>query len=377
MAKVLIANLGAELYGADRMAWETATGLRGAGHDVTVVLPGPGPLADLLTDAGIPVRTAPTAIVRKSALRPRGLLGLVRDAVGSVRPGLRLLADVRPDVLVVNSIVAPLWLALGRLRGVRVVCHVHEGETGLARPLAVLLHLPLHLAHHLVVNSRFSLDVVAAAAPALRRRSTVVYNAVAGPPAPTPPRPHPEPLRLLYVGRLSPRKGPDVAVAALRVLRDRGLDARLTLLGSVFTGYEWFEQQLRETVATSGLADRVQLAGFRSDRWPDTAEADVVLVPSVADEPFGNVAVEAALAARPQVVTDTGGLPEAVEGLTACVRVPPGDPEALAAAVVRIRDDWTRFAAAAEREAAPTAERFSPARYAAELDAVVRAQLGG
>ena len=89
------------------------------------------------------------------------------------------------------------------------------------------------------------------------------------------------PVRLLFVGRLSPRKGPQVALATLQELLGRGIDARLGLLGSVFEGYEWFEAELQATVAEQGLADRVEFLGFRADIWPYLADADVVLVPSV------------------------------------------------------------------------------------------------
>ena len=96
-------------------------------------------------------------------------------------------------------------------------------------------------------------DVLAEVAPRTARRSAVVHNAVAGPPVVRPVRSTPTgPLQLLYVGRLSPRKGPQVAVAALGELVRRGVDAHLTLLGSVFPGYEWFEAELRTSIAAAG-----------------------------------------------------------------------------------------------------------------------------
>jgi glycosyltransferase involved in cell wall biosynthesis len=228
------------------------------------------------------------------------------------------------------------------------------------------------LADRVVANSRFTLEVLAEVAPRLRRRSTVVPNAVRGPADPEPARAElTGPLRLLYVGRLSPRKGPQVAVATLQELRSRGVDARLTLVGSVFEGYEWFADELRSTVADAGLGDRVEFAGFTADVWPHLAAADVALVPSIGDESFGNTAVEAVLAARPLVVSAHSGLREAAAGYAAAQAVDAGRPEEWADAVQRLTADWPATRTAALADAAEARRRHAPERYRDELVAAV------
>jgi glycosyltransferase involved in cell wall biosynthesis len=67
------------------------------------------------------------------------------------------------------------------------------------------------------------------------------------------------------------------------------------------------------------------------------AAADVAVAPSIY-EPFGLVAVEAMASGTPVVVSDTGGLREVVDGPCG-LRIAPEDPEALAAALVRVLDD--------------------------------------
>ena len=64
----------------------------------------------------------------------------------------------------------------------------------------------------------------------------------------------------------------------------------VTLLGTAFEGYEWYEEQLRERAASSGVD--VDFAGFHSDIWPFLEQTDVLVVPSRMAEPFGNTAVE-------------------------------------------------------------------------------------
>ena len=362
---VLVVHPGSELYGADRVLLESATALA-TRYDVTVAVPGPGPLVDELEGRGIRVALCPMPVLRNSALRPRGFLLLVRDALRGAVPALRLMRRHGHAGVYVNTVTLPSWPLLARLAGRRTLCHVHEAERSRPRLMRRALALAPALSDRVVVNSRFTLDVLTEVAPRLLARSTVVYNGVQGPAEVVPPRAVLDsPLRLLFIGRLSPRKGPQVAVAVLAELVRRGVDARLSVVGSVFEGYEWFEAELRASVASLGLADRVEFRGFRADIWPEVADSDVVLVPSVSEESFGNTAVEAMLAARPLVVSDTSGLREAAAGYASAQAVDPGEPLEWADAVERVVADWPAFRRAAGEDAALARERHSAATYGA------------
>lgn len=365
-APALVVHPGAELYGSDRMLLEAVSALVDAGRPVTVALPGPGPLTPLLRDRGADVVVCPMPVLRKAALRPAGAVRLLRDGLTGLLPAVALVR--RHGSVYVNTLTIPSWLVLARLLRRPVLCHVHEAERSAPRLLRRAMALAPRLADGVVVNSRFSLGVLADVAPSLRERAVVVYNGVQGPADVTPARRAPDgALRLLFIGRLSPRKGPQVAVATLRELLARGIDAHLTLLGSVFEGYEWFEEELHEAVREAGLEARVDFLGFRPEVWPVLAGADVVLVPSLVDEPFGNTAVEAVLAARPVVVSGTSGLVEAVTGYGSAQCVEPGRTDAWADAVARIAADWPRYRDAAAEDAATAALRHAPREYQRHL----------
>ncbi len=363
-AGVLLAHPGAELYGSDRMLLASVEALVADGRRVTVALPGPGPLVAEIEIRGATVRTCRMPVLRKSALRPRGLVRLCREALAGAVPAWRLVREVGRGGVYVNTLTIPTWLAFARLARVRSVCHVHEAER--ANPLTVrrVMAAPLLLADRVVANSGYTREVLAEAVPVLRGRTRVVPNVVTGPDAPSPARSRLEdPLRLVYVGRLSPRKGTDVAVRAVALLARRGIAAELSLLGATFAGYEWFERELRELAAGPDTAGRIHLLGFDPTVWPRLAASDIVLVPSVGDESFGNAAVEAVLAARPSVVSDIGGLREAAAGFRSVEFVPPGDAEALATAVARIADEWASYASFADTDAVQARRRHDPARY--------------
>lgn len=375
--KVLAVHPSGELYGSDRVLLESVDAFRERGWAVDVTLPTPGPLVDELERRGAVVEIVRSPILRKAYLRGFGPLRLLVETLRAVPVGLRFLRRSRPHVIYVSTLTAPLWLPLARLLRIPVVAHVHEAEEAASRPVRVALAAPLLLAHRIVTNSRFSTGVLASAIPAVGRRSTVIYNGVPGPSAPVAPRERLEPpVRLLYLGRISERKGVLDLVDAVIELTERGTPVVLDVVGAVFPGYEWVDEEVRSRVAASGLEDRVVLHGFDTDVWGHLARADIMIVPSQMAEPFGNTAVEGALAARPVIASAAGGLVEATDGTRSSLGVPPGSPAAIADAVERQVANWAEVRSWAIDDAARAEARFAPAVYRTAIADVVAELVG-
>lgn len=140
---------------------------------------------------------------------------------------------------------------------------------------------------------------------------------------------------LLSVGSLVPRKGHIVLLRALDRLEKAGLREpwRLIIAGS---GEE--RGALEAFVESHGLAGRVHLVGHRDDIPDLQAAADIFLMPSLW-EGLPLAVLEAMLARTALVATDASGIPEAVESGVEGLLVPPGDEEALAAALRRLLED--------------------------------------
>jgi glycosyltransferase involved in cell wall biosynthesis len=165
-------------------------------------------------------------------------------------------------------------------------------------------------------------------------------------------------------------------VRAIAVLRDRGRDARLEIVGDVFRGYEWYSAELDELIDAEGLTGVVTSHGYDADVWPHVAACDVMIVPSRTDESFGNTAVESILGQRPVIVSDLSGLREAVSEYPTARIVPPGDAGAVADAVQEIIDTWPDVIRYAPSAAAAAAARHSVERYRRTVASTVEGVTG-
>ena len=144
---------------------------------------------------------------------------------------------------------------------------------------------------------------------------------------------------LAYAGSLIPRKGVATLLRALAELIPDFPEVLLLVAGG---GSQ--EGRLRELSRELALEDRVRWLGHLSRERMEEAlgPAWIQVVPSLWQEPFGNVAVEAAMRATPVVASRVGGLKEIViEGETGLL-VPPGEPGALAAGLRRLLSDPKR-----------------------------------
>lgn len=183
------------------------------------------------------------------------------------------------------------------------------------------------------------------------------------------------PARTGYVGRLlHPHKGLDVLLDAAET------DPRIHL---AIAGAGPYEAEIRRRAASPALAGRVELHGHLAgeELAAFSRTLDVLAVPSVAApgwlEQFGRVAVEAMAAGVPVVASDSGALRDVVGG--AGTLVPPGDPAALARALVAVVDDPAqaeRMRAAGRARAAEYTWAAIAERYEAMYREVVRSPRG-
>ncbi|HOT90784.1 MAG TPA: glycosyltransferase family 4 protein [Anaerolineae bacterium] len=151
--------------------------------------------------------------------------------------------------------------------------------------------------------------------------------------------------RLIYVGGLGAHKGVHTAIEAVARLKARAtaLDPQLTIIGA---GHPNYEAQLRDLEHTLGLSGKIHFQGALPQEAvpPILAENDILIVPSIWEEPFGRVIVEGMAAGLVVVGTATGGSAEILVDNENGLVFPPGDAEALAECLLRLIQDPALYA---------------------------------
>jgi glycosyltransferase involved in cell wall biosynthesis len=360
--RVLAVSPLASVAGGEVMLLRLAPELRSRRWDVAATVPGKGELEERLRKEGIPTVRMPLG--QPARRKPvAGVAGLAR--------AVRACGDT--DVVLLNGLSTQRVLRAVRLRRRPAVLHVTNpivnGVPAWSRSWT------WSVVRAVFTDSEASAaECIAAGAPADRVHAIhpPAWGGVMEPRA----APLDGPGRVGFVGRLEPRKGiEDLITAARRFLRNR-THAKVTIVGapseSAPPGYTG---SLRAAARASGVMDRIEFAGWSDDGAAALEQFDVVCVPSHA-EPYGTVAAEAAAHGVPVVATRVGGLEEVVvDGQTGSL-VPPGNPAALAEAVVPYLEDEAlrkRVGAAAHARAL---EMFAPGPYADRVDALLREAVG-
>lgn len=361
-----------------------------AGHDVLV----------LTSDARLPDReddTAPPVPVER-ALRGYwdwGSHGALNASLGqrlaierhNQRVVRQTLERFRPDVVSVWSLVYMSFSIVTQMEKVGLPMVVSLGDDWITyawaldewtrifekrawlRPLGRLTgletRLPTFAGATVTAASEMIRDSVAKSAPWTFPDVAIIRMGVETRDFPLAP-PHPDrwDWRLLYVGRVVPNKGIATAIKALPLLPDA---ARLDVDGY---GPPETIAEMQDLARSLGVSERVAFTRSpRSELADRYREADVVVFPSEWPEPFGLVPLEAMARGTPVVATGTGGSGEFLHDGENCLRFPPGDPSALAAAVSRLAGDVELRRLVAEG-GARTAGEMTIDRYAQRLEAV-------
>jgi glycosyltransferase involved in cell wall biosynthesis len=136
-----------------------------------------------------------------------------------------------------------------------------------------------------------------------------------------------------YMGGVTPEKGQDIAIEALRILEHSLPSARLVVAGK-FCGREWEQAQCETQLARN----RLKRLGPIDNLADFFAGLDLYAMPSRA-EGLGSAALLAMAHGVPVVATRVGGLPELVEDQRTGWLVPPDSPPALADVIVSAAAD--------------------------------------
>lgn len=345
-------NHHTELVGGGELSMlQLMSGLKAAGHSVALVSSGEGELAERARAEGHEVYIAPMPSI---GLR----------SIAALAAWKRLLSEHAPEILHAQTPRAAFYASLaGKKASVTSIFHCRVAARD--RKLDPIL---VRMASCVVCNSHATAQRFAAwpwLKPVVIHNGldvevlTVVEDVNES-----------DAMRLLFVGRLSEEKQPEIAWKVFSQLAGEFPQLQLIFVGGADRLNPGLFSGLKREIARSTYKDRVSLVGSQPNVSPWYATADVVIMPS-RYEGFGRVLVETMAHGVPVVAFRVGGIPEVVENGRQGILVGPQDVGAMRDAVAGLLkdDEKRRRMGEAGRE---RARHFSLASHVQAVDAVYR-----
>lgn len=327
---------------------DLAVELRHRGHEVRVF--------------GVSERTTPPGIVRigRTTRIPINA-GIARIAIsplliGRMRVALR---RAQPDIVHIHEpFVSTISLAALMTARAPVVATFHSGATtnGYKRVRAVVQPLWDRITVRIAVSNAARGLVEEAFGPGAR----IIPNGV-DLDAFARTGPAPDANRILFFGRLEPRKGAQVLASAWPDVVAAVPQARLTIAGDGALRASLERDLAPYDVAFDGTFDRARLIELLGGH-------DIACLPAIGGESFGITLIEAMAARRAVVATAVPGYTSVIRSEAEGLLVPPLDPEALAKALIHLLTDpeaRSRVAAGGRSRA----DRFAWPRVTDEIEA--------
>ena len=384
-AQILFFDHTAKMGGGEVSLFNLVTHLDRQKFEPIVVLAQEGELREKLSRVGVEVHVLPldsdVGEVRKDSLvgaRAVSFEQIAQIALYVWRLS-RFLRGRGAQIVHANSLKADVLGALAaRLAGVPIIWHVRDRIADDYLPGAAARAFRLacrFMPTFLIVNSVATLETLRLPSA---RRARVLYNGVVHdglPPEDFQSEPqterdeHSAPV-IALVGRISPWKGQDIFLLAAAQVVKEFPDARFQIIGAPLFGEEAWEREVRALCTSLHLDENVEWLGFRRDVPALVAGCDLLVHASKTGEPFGQVVVEAMMAARPVVATRGGGIPEIVMDGETGLLVPMDDAPSMARAILEVLRDPQRARDMGRSGQARAHSTFTIERTAAKVERV-------
>lgn len=166
--------------------------------------------------------------------------------------------------------------------------------------------------------------------------------------------PNIEKLRIVYAGVIVPFKGLHILIEALKIIDDKNVDFECSLAGDNLD--EEYLNTLQEYVIKHRMDEKVKFLGYlpREKLINLFSKKNILVFPSVWEEPFGISQVEGMAPGLTLITSATGGASEIVEADISGLTIPPNDSQVLAESLISLTKDrirWKNIAAAGQERA--------------------------
>ena len=364
MKKLTVIHLVEDMKtgGAERVIADIAEGLDSEKYDVRVwCIARGGNTADELAEKGIEVKILGIS----SYHNPLKILRLKR-----------LLTEAGPDIVHTHGYFASV---IGRLSakkaGIPIIfAHVHSTYWDYKKKHILMERKLSRFTHKIICCSRAVENFVKDIEKVGDGKTLVIYNGVDeerfypmedAPSIRTELGIDEKALVVGTVSSLTPHKGHEYLIQAASLVKEELPSAKFLIVGD-----GPLRTELEDQVKNFSAHPFIMFTGTRKDVPKILSVMEVFVLPSSSREGLGIAIIEAMAAEKPVVATDIGGIPEAVKKGETGFLVSPGDPGALAKAIIELLQNPEKAKEMGKKGRARFKEKFTRKKMLSETDAL-------
>ncbi len=279
-----------------------------------MVLPGEGPLQEVLVEEGFEVRIHNLGILRRKYISPKGMANRLEMTLKAYHFFNQLHREIHFELVYSNTLAVIIGAIWAKRNGVKHIWHIHEiihSPKPLVRMLSHLLDwtTPFPIVVSESVKNHWAKKLKKA-------KPQVIYNGICyndfgakknhG-------REKGECLVITMVGRINPGKGQLFFLSLAGELLKKYAHLKFFMVGDPYPGYEDIREKIHQKINSQGLEGNVMDLGFRKDIPQIMGESDIFVLPSTLPDSFPTVILEAMASRLPVLATRSGGAEEMVE----------------------------------------------------------------
>jgi len=315
--KVFFFHPSSELYGADKILIYVMKNF--PNYEKNLVLKEKGPLVDFLRkecpDITIHV-IATLPIIAKKNFNPSGLIKFLSSFFLFKRE-INKLNKEQPNIVYLNTLaVIPIFFFYKY--PVKIV-HIHEILKNNNLLHRLINKIALKKADALIcVSKAVSNNLSEIASPLEKEKIKLVHNGIKFTPKITKSdyifNVDETLINFALIGRIKPtHKGQNLLLDAIAKLPQEYLSrSHFYFVGSVVSGQEYMKDEVIDKINKLKLSEKVTIVPFVEEIEEIYRKMDVVVVPSVFDDPFPTTVLEAMFWEKPVIGTKVGGIPEMI-----------------------------------------------------------------
>ena len=326
---VLLLHSSSDLYGAGKILLTVVRILKKHGHTPVVVLSQKGLLSNQLQEENIKVVFVHLGIIRRKYLSFKGLINRLAVIKKSITSLKKIIQENNINIVYSNTTAVLSGIVVARKLHIKHIWHVHE-----------IIEQPKFFSKFISYFLKKSNDIIAVSQAVKNhwqqylpdKKIDVIYNGIDYAPFLQSSDILKKELKLSddkivmgTIGRVHFWKGQDYFLRIAGELSKQYNNLVYVMIGDAFPGYEFLYEKLKTIKEEENISDVVYDLGFRKNVNELIQNFDIFIMPSIQQDPFPTVILEAMAASKAVVATNIGGAVEMIKNNETGILIPHND----------------------------------------------------